>query len=847
MIQEFTIAMMKKLLPLLLLPSGCAALIYQVTWARLLGFSMGSTSAAISTVLTAFFLGLAIGSYFADKVLHGKLIDLRTFIILEFIIGASGLLLVPILLNLDYAMAILGESGSLLSVKFATSLIVLIVPTVCMGATYPVLASVVVHQQDKMGSDLGKLYALNTLGAVMGALICGFVLIPKLGIDGAVYVAAALNLCVVIAGYYLFITLKRQISVDKLCEYDASESSDFNGNTATHYRIAVVLFCTGFISIACEVAWTKYLSIFTGATIFGFAAILSIFLIGIALGSWVIKRYVDLSGNSKNMVIWLLVTLAVSLLYSRIGLAKLPELLEYSTESGFIDEYLQGGKYLMVFLLIFPATFMFGALFPVTVSLYCAEIANLRKRIGHAYAINTIGCILGSLLAGFWIIPVSGTDFLLSIMILIIAALPFMFVSKQSIKPITLIIISGIILLGTWQFPHLDYAKLIAASPYRFDEDAKKGKKPKFLFLKEGKTGVISVITYDDVKARLQNNGIQESYMALKKGLHPPFTEVLLGLMPYLLHPDPKTVHVIGFGGGNTLDAIANTPVEAIRVTELEPAVISANAVVFGGEIPVLQDPRVDLQINDARNSLLVEGQSYDLILSQPSHPWLAGAGNLFTKEFFEIAAANLNEGGISAQWVNLFNMDSTTLGSILKAYYEVYPFGFTMANTSSGDYLLLGSNKPLTFDRKRMAKRMAETAIRQYMSQAKVTKPEHLLWYFSLSRDEILDITAEVKPNTDTRIMSEVRLAGISETPTGDENPYVLLSSNYNFDVISYLNTDEAKDMLSMAGRYFYKYESKDRTLKAIEQLKSLDTNSAIQLKESWDTWRKKQRDIEK
>jgi len=500
----------------------------------------------------------------------------------------------------------------------------------------------------------------------------------------------------------------------------------------------------------------------------------------------------------------------------------------------------------MVFLLLFPATFIFGALFPVSISLYCAKVVNLRKLIGHAYAINTIGSILGSIAAGFWIIPLFGTDILLSIMILIIAVLPFMFISKQSIKPITLTIVTGIILLGTWQFPHLDYAKLIAANPYRFDEDAKKGKKPKFLYLKEGKAGVISVITYDDVKAKLQNNGIQESYMALKKGLSPPFTEILLGLMPYLLHPDPKTVHVIGYGGGNTLDAIANTPVKEIRVTELEPAIISANAVVFGGEIPVLQDPRVELQINDARNSLLVEGRNYDLILSQPSHPWLAGAGNLFTKEFFEIAAANLNEGGIFAQWVNLFTMDSTTLGSILKAYYEVYPYGFTFANTSSGDYLLFGSNKPLKFDNNRMAKRMAETAIRQYLKRVKVTKPEHLLWYFSLSRKEILNITADVKANTDMRIMSEVRLAGIKTIPTGEENPYELLSSNYNFDVIPYLNSYEAKQMLSMAGRYFYKHESKDRTLKAIEQLKSLDLDSAMQLIESWDAWIEKQHDLE-
>jgi len=833
-------------IPFLLIPSGCAALIYQVTWVRLLGFSMGSTTVAVSTVLTAFFSGLAIGSYFADKILDGKPTDLKIFLILELIIGLSGLMLVPILLNLDYLMSILGETGSLLVVKFVTSLLVLALPTICMGATYPVLASALIHQQNEMSSDLGNLYALNTTGAVAGALISGFFLIPNLGIDGTIYVACGLNLCAAVAGYYIFITFKLQQFADESTEDNVAESSVFDNHKASDYRIAFILFCTGFVSIACEVAWTKYLAIFTGATIYGFAAILSIILTGIALGSWATKRCIHSLDNSNNIVIWLLIALAGSLLYSRVGLAKLPVLLQYSSQLGFIGEYPQGGKYLTVLVFVFPATFIFGALFPLSLSLYCAEVVNLRKRIGHAYAINTIGSILGAVAAGLWIIPAYGTDILMSMMVLLIVVLPLMFVSKQSTKPIMVTVFTSIILLGVWQFPHLDYESLIIANPYQHDEDAKAGRKPKFLYLEEGKSGVISVITYDDRKAKLQNNGLQESYMALKKGVEPPFTEVLLGLMPYLLHPEPKTVHVIGYGGGNTLEAIANTTVKEIRVTELEPAVISANTVVFGGELPVLQDPRIELQINDARNALLVEGKNYDLIISQPSHPWLAGVGNLFTKEFFEITAANLNTGGISAQWINLFNIDSTTLRSILKAYYEVFPYGFSFANTDSGDLLLFGSDKPLKFDSKRMEKRMATTAISQYLIKAKVTRPEHLLWYFSFSRKEIMAITVDDKVNTDTRIMTEVRLTGTDALPRGEENPYDLLSSNYSFDVLSYLKSDEASQMLFNVGQYFYRFDSKDRVLKVIEQLESLDRELAIRLNVSWDAWKEQQGELD-
>ena len=207
-------ATLLRLTPLLLVPSGCAALIYQVTWVRLLGLSMGSTSAAVSTVLTAFFLGLAIGSYFAERISHGARTDLTTFVVLEMVIGAGGLVLLPVLLNLDHGMALLGELGTNLAVKFVVSLVVLVVPTVCMGATFPVLAAVVILHQRDMGSQVGWLYTLNTAGAVLGALCSGFVLIPHLGLDGAVYVACALNLCAVIMGMYL----RRQLAAQWLEE-----------------------------------------------------------------------------------------------------------------------------------------------------------------------------------------------------------------------------------------------------------------------------------------------------------------------------------------------------------------------------------------------------------------------------------------------------------------------------------------------------------------------------------------------------------------------------------------------------------------------------------------------------
>jgi hypothetical protein len=247
----------------------------------------------------------------------------------------------------------------------------------------------------------------------------------------------------------------------------------------------------------------------------------------------------------------------------------------------------------------------------------------------------------------------------------------------------------------------------------------------------------------------------------------------------------------------------------------------------------------VQLRLNDARNSLLVEGRSYDLIVSQPSHPWLAGAGNLFTRQFFEIAAARLNDGGIFAQWVNLFNMDATTLRSILQAYFQVFPHGFTFVNKTPGDLLLFGSKQPLVFDYRRIEKRMRMPRIKRALAAAKVRRPEALLWYFALSRAEALTAAADMPPNTDTRIYSEVRLAGMKVDPQGEEDPYKLLETHSSLDVLPYLKPDEAARMLYLAGRYFYRYFSTTRTRRAIARLENVDPTMAARLAENWAAWR--------
>lgn len=270
--------------------SGIAALTYQVTWVRLLGLSMGSTSASVGTVLAAFFLGMAIGSWLAGRFVGRQVNDLRAYMVLEVLIGVSGLALLPVLLNLDSMLAWMPDGGSSITVRFLVAVVLLCVPTVCLGATFPVMASVMIRRPGEMGLRMSQLYSLNTAGAALGALLSGFLFIPRWGLDGAVYIAVSLNLFIAFA----LGVLTRWTTLPPL-EYDTERSDASESGRGSSLRVPalLLLFLTGFAAIATEVGWTKYLAILFGSTIYGFAAILTVFLVGIAAGAWAVRRHIE--------------------------------------------------------------------------------------------------------------------------------------------------------------------------------------------------------------------------------------------------------------------------------------------------------------------------------------------------------------------------------------------------------------------------------------------------------------------------------------------------------------------------------------------------------------------------
>lgn len=820
-----------------LLLSGTASLTYQVVWVRLLGLSMGSTSASISTVLAAFFLGLALGSYLAERLTRNRIDSLSIYIALEALIGISGLALLPVLLNLDQIISLFPVLSGTLGMKFFLAMALLLLPTVCMGATFPVMASILIRRQGEVGIRMSQLYSLNTAGAVLGAALAGFYFVPTWGLDGAIYIAFSINACIVVVA----LLVNRRVPLPPL-EPDIAKPSDQTDREAAPLRgrALVVLFATGFIAIAVEVGWTKYLSIFTGTTIYGFAAILTVFLIGIAAGSWAIKGKLQQMPRPELWMAMGLALLGLVLLFTRAGLTTIPPIYQAINHFPVAPWLRHWVKYLFVFVLLFPPTFIFGVLFPINLQLYCGNLQGVRARIGKAYSVNTLASILGSVCAGFYVIPEFGTDALLTAMALFTLALPLLFlpILQTSLLRATLVVVIILTVSANWVFPHINFKDLISSVQY--DADAFKGKKPEYLFLKEGKAGVISMITYDGRNVKLQNNGLNESFLDLEDDLNSLLVETLLGLIPYMIHKDPKNAFVVGFGGGVTTRALSYSKLEQIHVVELEPAVVDAGRAIVKGEIDVLKDPRVTLTYNDARNTLLLEQTKYDIIAAQPSHPWLARASNVFTQEFFEIVKSRLNQDGIYGQWVNLFNMDSTTLKAIMKAFLNVFPHAVSFANLETGDFLLFGSPEKLIIDYEQIQGRMNEEKIKAALGFHEVYQAHDLLWFFALSQAEMLEATKTSIPNRDTNILSEVRLSRLYGDAKGHESPYKFLKANYQFDIKSYLKSDP-NDSLVFLAEYFFKWNKPDIAKLVAKQLEPLNEveSRAIRYKALWRVWR--------
>ncbi|MEE9610175.1 MAG: fused MFS/spermidine synthase, partial [Desulfatiglandales bacterium] len=649
-----------------LLFSGFCGLIYEILWMKMLTLVIGNTIFSITTVLTAFMGGLALGSFLAGRFIDKIKDPLRIYGILEGGIGAYALLL-PLFIagteplfrfiyqNIDpsfYAFSL---------IRFFVCGIILLVPTTLMGATLPILSKYFVEKQTNLGWNVGMLYGVNTFGAVVGSFAAGFVLIPTLGINWTIYLAALLNLSIC-AGMLKLAKNRvqwepsesKEKSKDKKQKKRAEEVV-LEGWGTIQLVVMVGIGISGIAAMIYQISWTRVLLLSIGSSVYAFALIVTAFICGLALGSLIIAKFID---RRKDLVLWLALmqgAIGISALLIVPLLGKLPIFIaEIVFNSSNSFQHIHFAEFAIIFVLILVPTLMMGAAVPMAIKICTTDVKRVGRFFGDVYAINTLGAIIGSFMAGFLLIPWLGAQnsILIAVAMNIFAAgiiflraptlsLPGRFAGALVTAVIALLVwfpISrwdqSILTSGLYLYSDL-YKNISAKKRIGLEGAVKQGLQ--IIFFKEGLHALVSVKKTFEGDIALEINGKTD---ASAKG--DASTQLMLGHLPLLLHQDAREVLVIGLGSGMTLGAVERYPVKRVDVVEIETAVVEANDYFreFTGD--ALNDHRVNLIVADGRNHLALARRQYDVIISEPSNPWISGMANLFTREFFDLTKRRL-------------------------------------------------------------------------------------------------------------------------------------------------------------------------------------------------------------
>jgi len=673
--------------------SGAAGLSYELVWTRLLGRYFGHTVHAVTTVLAAFMAGLALGSVLlgarADRTRH----PLRLYGWLEIGIGVA-CLLAPWLLELARSVYValypsLGEGVALRTLlQFALALLVLIVPATLMGGTLPALVRAVSTPADRTAGHVALLYAVNTAGAAVGALAAGYWLLPQLGIAAANQIGVAINLAI---GGVVWL-----ISRGRAAPEPAGPAASVTRGT-TDRVLAASLFVSGAVAMTYQIAWTRSLILVIGSSTYAFTAILVTFLLGLATGSYVQRSLPR--GNTPGFFALLQVAVALAAFLLMPLFDQLPALflrLFADYDGGFSRVLLTQFAIVTPFVFV-PALFL-GMVFPAAVGILSRDPARAGHDVGRLYAYNTLGAIAGSVAAGFLLIPWLGAQRTLALaiatnLLLGAAVLQLAGTGRRLGRVAALLVVA---LAMPW-LPAWDRVRMsagVSIYPRGYVARAQGGPLSdapfEVLFFREGISTTVSVTTTPQGGKSLRVNGKVDASTEPVDML----TQARLAYIPLLLHPAPRRVAIIGLGSGVTAGVAALGPsVEHVDVIELEPAVVEAAALFGEHNFGVLQQRKVALHIDDARGFMEVARGSYDVVISEPSNPWIAGVASLFSAEFMTLVEQRLARHGIFCQWLQTYSIAPAELRLVLRTFLAVFEDA-SLWRASPTDYLLLGRKR---------------------------------------------------------------------------------------------------------------------------------------------------------
>jgi len=703
--------------------SGAAALIYEVVWTRLLALQMGHTVAAASTVLAAFMGGLAAGAWAAGRLpVTRSFHRLRFYAACEIVIAVIAVAL-PYLLSsavpaLTWAYADGAAPVRLAIVRSAISFVLVALPAVAMGATYPIAAGAMAHghAKDADGAAIaGLLYAGNTAGAAIGAIAAGFWLIPAFGLRATTFAAVALNIAGAAAAWSLAnIEAKTNADAERpalrkpvrppgraAAKAEPRESGRPGRPGLASYAAAL----SGFVALVYEVAWTRLLAMVIGPTTYAFATMAAAFVAGIAGGSAAGTR---IARRTRVPGAWLAAMLAVTAVgasgsawyaASRLPLIVAGEVADPAASLGPIV-FRQA---ILVVLLLAPMTLALGAAFPLALALAADADRPIARIAARVYAWNTAGAIAGALAGGFLFVPLLGLEGTIravaSAGLILGAATVAVASARRSTLDTTrgrlrLALASvalGGLMIGV-RLPHWDRALLSSGAykyaPYVQGADvADLLRAGRLIYYKEGAAATVSVRQLAGTTSLAIDGKVDASNGA------DMLTQRLLAILPMTLHRRPRDVCIIGLGSGVTLDsALAFGTASRVDVVEISPEVVEASRFFSRENHDALAAPSVRLIVGDGRSHLLLTSRKYDVIVSEPSNPWMAGVATLFTREFFEAARAHLAPDGVLCQWAHTYDIRDADLRSIVGTFGSVFPES-TLWLVGGGDLLLIGTN----------------------------------------------------------------------------------------------------------------------------------------------------------
>ncbi len=687
--------------------SGLAALLYQTAWLRQFSLVFGTSELAVATVLAAYMGGLALGSAIAGRYAGRVTRPVLVYGILEAGIALSALA-VPLLLLAARALyaamlgdqpappdaAAIGQPIFYLLVAF----VVLAIPTGFMGATLPLLIRYAVRTDAEVGPRVALFYAINTAGAVVGTVVAAFVLLPALGLNRTVWVGVAVNVLVFVIAAALARERRDSTVSDEsvVAEpppgfFAACIRPLFRGSATLGDRLTTVfhaqpawmlplMLVSGATSFLYEVLWTRMLTHVMGGSIYAFATMLAAFLTGIALGGGLAGKVA--ANRERAAVAFAFTQVAVGVLSIGVYAWMGPLIPDVRTTWALA---------LFAVAVMLPATIFIGATLPLSVRVLARNESEATASTARVYAWNTVGAIVGSILAGFVLIPGLGFEGTIRVAVgvnFVLALWAAGCVARPRPIPVGVAGIGIAAILAIYS-PARPQA-VVASSGFAVTYPAP----PRELYYAVGRSSTVMLVaagTYYYVRT----NGLPEASIAVK-GTPPTLdTQKWLTALPVAARPDTRNMLVVGFGGGVALEGVPPS-VESIDVIELEPEVIVANRQVSGMRaVDPLADPRFNIAINDARNALRLTGKSYDAIVSQPSHPWTAGASHLFTREFAADVRSRLNDGGVFLQWMNGEFVDEPLLRTLAATLVEEFEY-VRLYNPSGSVLMFLASDAPL-------------------------------------------------------------------------------------------------------------------------------------------------------